>query len=514
MDEWTGFPGIGPPVLALEAGLVAGADLTVVSAERLRAKLAPRSPRLLLARNGVDPEHYQRHYGPADGLEDLPHPVIGYFGALASWVDVELLERIARRFPDATLALAGGVFGVDLAPLAALPNVRLLGQRPYEEMPRLLWHFDACIIPFEVSAVTHAVNPVKLYEYLWSGKPVVAPRLEELLPFEPICYLARDSPAFLDALERALAEPAGAPVREARRRVAEGNRWSDRYAAIDRALTDCYPLVSVVIVCHGGEAFARECLASLLEGETWPRLEVLVVDNASPDGTAAYLASIADPRLRLFLQRRNLGYPAANNVALREARGEIVVFLNNDVVVPPGLVGRLVRAASAPGVGLACATTNYCGNEARIEPGYVDSAEAPRFAAARARACAGASFDIRVAALYCAAARREVIEAVGPLDESFGIGMFEDDDYSERVRAAGWRVVCAEDAYVHHFGQGSFQRLSAAEYDRLFARNQRRFEAKWGRRWAPHRLRPGVSPPPIRIGTATAGPVGANGAHG
>src|SRR6476661_7393351 len=214
MDEWTSFPGFGAAVLGLEEGLVRAADLTVVTARRLHEKLEPQAPRLLLAVNGVDGEHYRRHYGENDLLGKVRHPVIGYYGALASWVDVELIGKIARHFPQATFVLAGGAFDVDLAAVERLPNVRLLGARPYEEMPRLLWHFDACVIPFLVNDITQATNPVKFYEYLSAGKPVVAPRLDELLPYADLCYLADGHDAFLAALESALAEPADDPRRE------------------------------------------------------------------------------------------------------------------------------------------------------------------------------------------------------------------------------------------------------------------------------------------------------------
>jgi GT2 family glycosyltransferase len=78
--------------------------------------------------------------------------------------------------------------------------------------------------------------------------------------------------------------------------------------------------------------------------------------------------------------------------------------------------------------------------------------------------------------------RAEVYRAIGPLDEGYGVGLFEDDDFAERVRAAGWRVVCARDAFVHHVGQATFKSLiHAGEYDSLWARNQARFESRWGR---------------------------------
>lgn len=505
MDEWTNFPGFGEAVLSLEEGLVKNADVTVATARLLYEKLSGRAARLVLARNGVDLDHYRRYYGENGLLGPVTHPVIGYYGALASWVDVDLLEKIARRFSEATIVLAGGVFDVDLSRVAALPNVRLLGQRPYEEMPQLLWHFDVCVIPFLVNDITEATNPVKFYEYLSAGKPVVSPRLTELLPFEDLCYLADDHDSFLAGLTRALAEPADDPRRERRKKVAEENDWRERYGVIHRAVTETFPLVSVIVVTYGGLPLTRRCLDSLLEGETWPRLEVLVVDNASPDGTPEYLRAVAagDTRVRVFFQSKNLGFPAANNVGIAQAQGDVILLLNNDTVVPPGMIGRLVRALeNNRRIGIVCATTNFCGNEARVEPDYEDLADMPRYAARRAREHAGRLLDLQVAAMYCVAARREVVHEIGPLDEAFGIGMFEDDDYSVRMREAGYRVVCAEDAYVHHVGQGSFQTLSPQDYQSLWDRNQAHYEKKWGRKWKPHTLRSGVAPVMSKVGLA------------
>ncbi|HTY43276.1 MAG TPA: glycosyltransferase, partial [Thermoanaerobaculia bacterium] len=338
MDEWTNFPGFGESVLSLEENLVRAADATIVSADRLEEKWRATAPRLILARNAMDAEHYRSRFGPNDLLAGAPRPIIGYYGALASWVDAPLLTKIAAKYPNGTLVLAGGRFDVDLSAIENLPNVRLLGQRPYDEMPKLLWSFDACMIPFLVNDITEATNPVKFYEYLWGGKPVVAPALTELLPYAGISYLAHGHDEFLAQLDRALAEAPDDPRRAERRRVAEENDWAHRYATIAGALDAAFPVVSVVVVTYGGLELTRACLASLLERETWPRLDVVVVDNASTDGTPEYLAEVArrDPRVRVIANRENRGFAAANNQGIALSAGEIVVLLNNDTVVPPG----------------------------------------------------------------------------------------------------------------------------------------------------------------------------------
>ena len=503
MDEWTNFPGFGAEVLVREKALVQGADATIVSADRLQEKWHGVTPRLILAKNGIDAEHYRALYRENELLGRVRHPVIGYYGALASWVDVPLLEKIAAKHPEATIVLAGGHFDVDLSPLGACRNVRLLGQRPYDEMPKLLWNFDVCIIPFLVNEITEATNPVKFYEYLYGGKPVVAPALTELLPYESLAYLARGHEEFLGKLDAALAEPADDPRRAERRRVAEENDWARRYAAIDAGLAQAHPLVSVVVVTYGGLELTKACLESLLQGETWPRLEVLVVDNASSDGTPKYLRALSaeDARVRCILNAANRGFAAANNQGAAQARGEIVVLLNNDTVVPPGLLGRLAAHLERDrSIGLLCPTTNFCGNEARVESGYAELADLPAFAAARARGFRGRIFDIAVAAMYCVAMRRSVFQQVGPLDEAYGIGMFEDDDFAVRMRKAGYRVACAEDAYVHHVGQGAFRKLPPEQYDALWKKNQAYFEKKWAVQWKPHTPRVGVAAVSSKVG--------------
>ena len=101
------------------------------------------------------------------------------------------------------------------------------------------------------------------------------------------------------------------------------------------------------------------------------------------------------------------------------------------------------------------------------------------------------AFDIDVTTLFCAAMRRDVFERLGPLDERFEVGLFEDDDYSARAREAGLRVVCAEDAFVHHFGEGSFGELvRSGRRGELFRANKTRFEEKWGVSWQSHLRRP------------------------
>jgi GT2 family glycosyltransferase len=258
-----------------------------------------------------------------------------------------------------------------------------------------------------------------------------------------------------------------------------------------------FPRAGIVIVSYHGLEYLRQCLDSVLHRTGWPEVRVVVVDNGSDAATQAHLraAAAAEPRLQALFNGRNLGFAAANNIGLRLlADCEYLVLLNNDTVVPPGWLGQLIGHAAREDVGLAGPVTNWTGNEARIPASYGTIAEMEEFARTWTERHRGRVFDIGVLAMFCVAMRREVFLRAGELDERYGVGMFEDVDYAERVRALGLRVVCCEDAFVHHYGMASFARIDPAEYDRIFAANRAYFREKWGRSWQPSGARGGSRP--------------------
>jgi GT2 family glycosyltransferase len=252
------------------------------------------------------------------------------------------------------------------------------------------------------------------------------------------------------------------------------------------------PAASIVMVTLDNEVFLRMSLASLLADDGGPPIEVIVVDNGSRDGTADFLRRLAsdDPRVRVVLNEGNAGFARGCNQGLAIARGDLLVLLNDDALVPPGWLSRLSAHLDSPGVGLAGPVTNRIGNEAEVEVDYRTWGGFLQAAARRAWERSGERFEIPTLTMFCLALRRPVFYLLGPLDQGFEIGMLEDDDYSERAHEAGLATVCAEDVLVHHFGETSFGKLvPTGEYAALLAANKRRFEEKWGKPWQPYERR-------------------------
>lgn len=251
-------------------------------------------------------------------------------------------------------------------------------------------------------------------------------------------------------------------------------------------------IVSIIILTHNGLSYTHLCIESLYRHTHHPYCELIVVDNASIDKTRAYLEGLQQrlPNLHVIFNDRNEGFARANNTGIMRARGDYIALLNNDTIVTPGWLTRLIEYLKRdPKVGMVGPVTNSAWNEQMIPAGYQSLEELEAFAQQRSITHTGKSFEIEMLAMFCVVMPRKIIDQVGLLDERFGLGTFEDDDFCYRVKSLGYKLICAEDVFVHHFGRTTMGKLGDEKYLELFERNRRKFEQKWGVRWRPHRLR-------------------------
>lgn len=241
VDNWETFPDLGAFTRDEETPLLSQCDVLAVTSEALWQKHLARGFRPLLVRNGVDHASFTST-SPSGLVDRYRRPIVGYIGAIADWFDYELLCSVATLRPMYTFVLVGGrALETDpddshLKPLRALPNVVLLGHKDHQLMPAFVAAFDACVIPFVLNDLTHATDPVKLYEYFSLGKPVVATAMNELRQCGDLVYVAKNAHDFVVQLDLALAE---APDDERRRRrsaFSAESTWEIRVAALDKAI--------------------------------------------------------------------------------------------------------------------------------------------------------------------------------------------------------------------------------------------------------------------------------------
>ena len=486
MDAYASFANAGPPARELEPEIARTADLVVCSSRHLADSM--RSYGVddpILIRNGVDVAHFERR--PASLAIQPTRPTVGYWGATAEWTDIELLTQAAAQLPEVDFVLIGEVIRIDVSALAALPNVRMIGEVPYRDLPAYLHAFDVCLLPYRICEYALASDPMKVWEYLSAGKPVVAVRFPEIERLADLITLTSTPAEFIHGIRRGLRER-DPDLRARRIAYARENTWQKRAGELRRVVEPCFPKVSIVVLAHNQSWFTGVCLASIEKFSRYANLEVVAVDNGSTDNTGQLLAewSAIRPWAKVVTNERNLGFAAGNNRGARATSGDYLVFLNNDVFVTDGWIGDLLaHFRRNPKLGLLGPVTNSSGNESVIPIAYHDMEEMAILARSYTSAHRRELTRPHVLHWFCVMLPRKVWEEVGELDEQFGIGTFEDDDFTYRVRAAGFETACAEDVFVHHHHSATFGQLPQAEYDELFARNRKYFESKWGAWQAP-----------------------------
>jgi GT2 family glycosyltransferase len=235
---------------------------------------------------------------------------------------------------------------------------------------------------------------------------------------------------------------------------------------------------SIVILTYNKLEFTRQCIESI-RGFTPPgSYEMIVVDNHSTDGTVEWLCEQDD--IRVIANPENRGFPAGCNQGIGIAGGDNVLLLNNDTVVTPNWLGNLVKCLySSDRTGAVGPLTNYAGYFQSVPVHYKTLPEMYAFANTF-NVSNPLRWEERIKLIgFCMLIRRSVVDEVGLLDERFSPGHFEDDDYSLRIRRAGYRLMLCRDTFVHHYGSVSF-RDNRRDQVIVSEVNARKFEEKWG----------------------------------
>ncbi len=492
MDHHEGFGNVPKGLMKLEKEMLSGSDLVVVTSTWLEGFAREYNSSVNIIRNAGEYDFFSQC--PEEIYSDKDNrKIIGYYGAIAEWFDIDLVSQVAMACEDALVILIGNDTVEAKSKLSGLANVILTGEIPYQDLPYYLYSFDVCLLPFKVTELTLATNPVKVYEYLSAGKPIVSVSLPEIKQFGDNVWSASDQGEFVSAVKKIIFGNLDTPeIVKQRQLFASRQTWTHRVNELRQVVDKIqWPKISIVILTYNNLHLTKDCVKSVLAYSDYPNFEIILVDNNSTDDTQSYLKLLADEHeiITTILNDENLGFAAGNNVGLREASGDYLVILNNDTVVTKGWLLTLLRHLQRdPAIGLIGPVTNNIGNEAKIEIEYESLDVMQDMARQYTLEHMGKTYPLKTAAFFCVMMSREVYEKVGRISEEYGRGFFEDDDYCRRVEKLGLKIACADDVFVHHHLSASFNKLRQEERQRLFEENKKIYESKWGR-WVPHNYR-------------------------
>jgi glycosyltransferase involved in cell wall biosynthesis len=230
-DEYT-FSEIEQPIDACEARLISRADQVFIHSIALLEKKGNLNPQTTLVPNGVDYRTFETPCSEPADLQPIPHPRIGYVGRIKPQLDLALLTELAQRHRGWSFVLVGpqddlGEHEVLIRQLAQMPNVYLLGSKSVSALPAYTQHLDVCMLCYRVTDYTKFIYPLKLHEYLASGRPVVGAPIRSLQDFAHIVRLAGTADDWSQAIHESLSPAAYSAIQvEARRRVACQHDWN------------------------------------------------------------------------------------------------------------------------------------------------------------------------------------------------------------------------------------------------------------------------------------------------
>ncbi|MBX7256213.1 MAG: glycosyltransferase [Candidatus Hydrogenedentes bacterium] len=237
--------------------------------------------------------------------------------------------------------------------------------------------------------------------------------------------------------------------------------------------------VSIIIPAHNQVDYCKQCIGSILSNTDYPH-RLILVDNGSTDGVGELFDSV--PGAIAVHSPTNLGFPGGINLGLPHVEGHVLI-LNSDTIVPARWLTNLVHTLeSSARIGLVGPMSNCVSGPQLIEGlSFETMTEINEYASQLWQERRGFIVDTERIVGFCMLIKDETFNEVGGLDESFGIGNFEDDDYCMRVRKAGFRICIAEGCFVFHYGSRTFSAMGYTSdiYSDLMNRNAKRFKDKW-----------------------------------
>lgn len=235
---------------------------------------------------------------------------------------------------------------------------------------------------------------------------------------------------------------------------------------------------SIIILTLNNSDLTKLCIESIRK-HTKEHYELIIVDNGSTDDTVGYLKKQSD--IQAIYNHQNAGFAKGCNQGAAIATGDNLLFLNNDTIVTENWLTNMLKVLySNELIGIVGPVSNKCSGRQQVRASYPDFSEGlENFARERCKKYSGVTrYSSRLIG-FCLLIKKHVWDEVGPFDEQFGMGNFEDDDLCLRVLEAGYMSMIVKDSFIHHFDHSTFQSLKV-NYAFLLKQNRKKAQEKWG----------------------------------
>lgn len=240
VDDFSSLPGVKSEAIAqLDKELSKKADIIFTPSLPLYEKKKQINENTFLSPHGVDFAHFSKavynHLPVPEDIKAIKKPLIGFFGLIENWIDLDLVKYIAKTKPEWSIVMIGRIVK-DISNFKGMPNVHFLGARPYKLLPNYAKVFDVAIIPYILNAQVYNANPIKLREYLAAGKPVVTVRSPEIEKFSDVVKISDTYDEFVCKIEIALRENSEEKIKQRIEKVKDSS-WENHFEKVSNIVS-------------------------------------------------------------------------------------------------------------------------------------------------------------------------------------------------------------------------------------------------------------------------------------
>lgn len=239
IDDYSALPDVDSDVIKdMDLTLSNNVDVVFTASSSLALAKKNQNKNVLYSPHGVEYEHFHQAFGKNIPLPEdirlLQQPIIGFFGLLEAWIDLDLICDIARRYPNYNIVIIGRV-AVDVSQFNQFNNIHLLGKKDFSDLPAYACGFDVCILPYKHNDQIYSCNPIKLKEYLATGNPVVSVSFPEIMEYQDVVFISKDSEEFVENIGIAISTDSS-ELRIKRAQRVSNLTWSNRVIEIEKSV--------------------------------------------------------------------------------------------------------------------------------------------------------------------------------------------------------------------------------------------------------------------------------------